>query len=71
MLKTHKIIVSGGMHMQKIGIKIKNKMICPQCGSRNTTCIGGSHYVNTGEGLGHNDRKIGYQCNECKCVFIG
>lgn len=44
--------------MQKIGVKTKDKMICPHCGSRNTSCIGGSHYVNIGVGLGHNETKI-------------
>lgn len=56
---------------KKIGIKIKNKTICPHCGSDSTICIGGSHYVKTGEGFGHEEIKIGYQCNKCNSVFVG
>lgn len=53
-----------------IGYKIKDKTICPQCGSSNTNCLGGCHYVKTGEGMGHEEIKVGYQCNECKMTFI-
>lgn len=57
--------------MEKAGHKTNDKMICPHCGSSNTICIGGSHYVKTGGGFGHEEIKTGYQCNECKGVFIG
>jgi hypothetical protein len=49
--------------------KIAGKIICPHCGISNTTCLGGTHYVKTGEGFGHEKIEIGYQCNDCSGVW--
>lgn len=49
--------------------KIAGKIICPHCGSNNTNCFGGVHYVKTGEGMGHERIEIGYQCNDCHEVW--
>lgn len=46
-------------------MKIKDKVICTNCGSNKTQCLGGVHYVKTGEGMGHERRTTGYKCNSC------
>lgn len=52
-------------------IQVNGKNICPYCGSNDVICDGGIHYQNTGEGMGHEEIKIGYHCNSCGAGLLG
>ncbi len=45
--------------------KIGGKTICPECGSNSVTHLGGIHYEQTSQGMGHKQITTGYQCKDC------
>lgn len=51
--------------------KIGDKVICPQCGSNHTICLGGAHYVfnSNPKGMGDKHIEVGYQCKDCGNVW--
>ena len=43
---------------------------CPNCGSNKTSCIGPNDYIMNPYIRGDYKRAFGYECKECKNVFV-